>query len=158
MRGGEPDEELPGFTVTPDEAPAGAEIVARGEGCGTGTRLVEVAFSDLGAERAAGETTADGTGAWEVTLSVPPDIVPGDYAVVATCSGEEVYATSPFRVLSDDGSLDISDEDDSTDTRLLILGALGALLLVGGGVMVFVTRRGPGGSGDDPDGSGDVTG
>lgn len=129
------------FSVTPDEAPAGSEIVASGEACGAGTRLVEVAFTDLGSELATGEATADGTGAWEVTLRVPSETLQGDYGIVATCAGEEIYASTPFRVLSPGGNLDISDDGSSDNTPLLILGALGALLLIGGGVMVFVTQR-----------------
>ncbi|MCZ7530055.1 MAG: hypothetical protein M5U31_06755 [Acidimicrobiia bacterium] len=134
-------ERLP-FTLTPDEAPAGSEVVASGEDCGVGTRVVKVDFTDLGSTLASGEATADGTGAWETTLTIPPETLAGDYGMVATCEGDEIYDTAPFRVLASGDSLDIS--DDSNSMWLLLLAGLGGMLLIGGVVVTIVNRRDPG--------------
>ncbi len=130
------------FTLTPDEAPAGSEVVAAGEDCGVGTRAVEVSFTDLGSTLASGEATADGTGAWETTLTIPPETLTGDYGMVATCEGDEIYATAPFRVLASGDSLDISDES-SNNAWLFLLAGLGGVLLIGGVVVTIVSRRDP---------------
>lgn len=128
------------FSLTPDEAPAGSDVVASGEDCTVGTRVVEVSVTDPGSSLASGEATADGTGAWETTLTIPPETPTGDYGVVATCEGDEIYATAPFRVLAPGESLEISDES-SNRTWLYLLAGLGALLLVGGVVTTVVNRR-----------------
>jgi LPXTG-motif cell wall-anchored protein len=83
-----------------------------------------------------GSTTADGDGSFSATLTIPSGLDAGVYTLTAT-SGGEVLATATVRVLAGSATGDLPFTGSNVAPGL----ALGAILIVAGGLLLLAVRR-----------------
>lgn len=82
-----------------------------------------------------GSTTADGDGSFSATLTIPSGLDDGTYTLIAS-SGGEVLATATVRVLAGGtGALPFTGTDVAPGL------AIGATLIVAGGLLLLAVRR-----------------
>jgi hypothetical protein len=117
-----------GVTVSNPTPTAGGSITVSGQGC-TPDATITVT---LDGTTPLGTTTASDTGAYSVRVKIPSDTSPGSHQIVvegAGCSG-----TLGITVQAPGGLA-------GTGVAVIGIGALGVVLLVGGGLMLLAGRR-----------------
>jgi len=116
---------------------AGGTIVVHGEGCAPGG-AVKVFFDGT----LIGSGTANAAGRYNIKATIPSNASPGSHTITvsgpgANCSGVEgISVTAPGGGgNSDSGGL------AGTGVAVVGIGALGAVLLIGGGMMLLAGKR-----------------
>jgi hypothetical protein len=149
-----------GLTVSESTVAPGETITISGDGADPGAtvtfRLVKSSSSALGANRvilagprlaahvrpqaqssvSLGSTTAADDGSFSATLTIPSGLDDGTYTLIAS-SGGEVLATATVRVLAaaGTGALPFTGSDVAPGL------AIGATLIVAGGLLLLAVRR-----------------
>lgn len=137
------------FNVSPGNVEAGGQVTVSGEGCNPGEE-VTITVTEGAPQKAVGDViltttgTADATGKFTVTFSMPAGTPVGVYTVTATC-GDGVVLSSVINVVegpvvttppSRPGGGTIA----RTGSDLNGLGLVGAGLITVGGIILLTTR------------------
>lgn len=117
---------------------AGGTIVVHGEGCAPGG-AVKVFFDGT----LIGSGTANAAGRYNVKATIPSNASPGSHTITvsgpgANCSGVEGVSVSAS---GSGGGNSSSGGLASTGVAVVGIGALGAVLLIGGGMMLLAGKR-----------------
>lgn len=118
---------------------AGGTIVVHGEGCAPGG-VVNVFFDG----KLIGSGTANAAGRYNVKATIPSNASPGRHTITvsgpgANCSGVEGISVSASG--GGGGNSGSSGGLASTGVAVVGIGALGAVLLIGGGMMLLAGKR-----------------
>jgi hypothetical protein len=119
------------------QARAGGTIVVHGQGCVPGG-TVKVFFDGT----LIGSGTANAAGRYNIKVTIPSNASPGSHTITvsgpgANCSGVEgISVTAPGS-----GGGSNSGGLASTGVAVVGIGALGAVLLIGGGMMLLAGKR-----------------
>jgi uncharacterized membrane protein len=122
-----------GVHITNPSPQPGGTVTVSGQNCDVNSP-VTVSFDGT----QIGSGTTDGSGNYSITVTIPSDASPGHHTITVTgasCSGTlgiEVVAPSSA---NGGGSL------AGTGVAVVGIGALGVVLLVGGGMMLLAGRR-----------------
>ncbi|WP_421119122.1 hypothetical protein ACE2AJ_17420 [Aquihabitans daechungensis] len=139
------------FNVSPANVEPGGTVTVSGEGCQPGAE-VTITVTEAAPQRAVGDViltttvTADGSGQFTATFTIPSGTATGTYEVTATC-GDGVVLSDFINVV--DGTVATTAPPSGsggggtiarTGSDLNGLGLAGAGLITVGGIILLTTR------------------
>lgn len=134
--------------TSPPTAAGGQPITITGSGWVPGETITLTLHSD---PMVLGTTTADASGDWSVTVTIPTSATCGEHTITATGSATNRAADQPkseshgITITPPCVQPSVSTTPPSsvsvTGVAAMGIGALGVVLLVGGGVMLLLGRR-----------------
>jgi len=123
-----------GVGVSASIVSPGGSVTVTGHGCPASSTVDITLTAPAQATVSLGSTTADTTGAFSTTVTIPSDTRPGTYQLVATCESVSMSTQLIVRSAAAQGPLPTTGADVSGYL-------IGALILIGGGTFVVLASR-----------------
>lgn len=123
--------------VVPSQAKPGDSVTITGQGFESGEE-VGLSLSSARGRVALGHADVDKMGSFSVTVSIPSDVVPGSYQLVATTRDGEVvtdFVASGVSGRSGEGGTEVVFQRSTTET--IVIGVITAALIAAGTFLVI---------------------
>ena len=123
-----------GVGVSASIVAPGGTVTVTGHGCAGGSTVDITLTAPAQATVSLGSTTADSSGAYSTTVTIPSNTRPGTYQLVATCGSVSMSTQLIVRSAAAKGPLPTT---GANAVAYLIV----ALILIGGGTFVVLASR-----------------